>query len=99
MSTSFEPVQSVVGSQFTAHTPFGAVGLVLVDARERVRSQLPQAFRTPFSLLFHGPASPRLAQDVYALDHPALGRVEWMLVPVMPDPQAPQIPRYEAVFA
>lgn len=85
MSISFEPIHAVVGSHFTAHTQLGTVELVLVEASERAWCHLPPAFRTPFSPLFHGPESPRLGQDVYTLDHPALGCVEWMLVPVMPD--------------
>lgn len=98
MSISFEPVNAAVGSRFIVHTQHGTVDLVLAEASERARGQLPQALRTPFSLLFHGPESPRLSQDVYVLDHPELGRVEWMLVPVMPDTRAPQVARYEAVF-
>lgn len=88
----------MVGSRFIVHTPLGPVDLVLAEASERARGHLPAQFRTPFSLLFHGPESPRLAQDLYTLDHPELGRVQWMLVPVMPDTRAPQVPRYEAVF-
>lgn len=98
MSTSFEPVHAAVGSQFVAHTQQGPVELVLVEAQERPRGHLPEPFRTPFSLLFTGPEAPRLAQDTYTLDHAQLGRVQWMLVPVMPDTRAPNVPRYEAVF-
>ncbi len=98
MSTTFEPVNAVVGSRFVAHTQHGPVELVLMEASERERGQLPEQFRTPFSLLFHGPNEPRLSQDTYTLDHPELGRVQWMLVPVMPDTRAPNVPRYEALF-
>lgn len=98
MSISFEPVNALVGSHFIAHTQHGTVDLVLAEASERARGHLPEEFRTPFSLLFHGPEAPRLSQDMYTLDHPVLGRVQWMLVPVMPDTRAPQVPRYEAVF-
>jgi hypothetical protein len=35
-----------------------------------------------FSLLFHGSASPRLAQGTYLVRHPALGAFRLFLVPV-----------------
>ena len=59
-----------------------------------------QAFETPategFSLLFTGPRSVLLPQGSHTLEHPALGRLELFLVPVM-DPRA-EVYTYEAIF-
>jgi hypothetical protein len=51
--------------------------------------------REPFSLVFRGPGEPTLAQQIYPLDHEALGRFEIFLVPIGPDEQGRC---YEAVF-
>lgn len=98
MSTTFESVNTLVGSPFVALTEHGPVELVLVEATERARGHLPEQFRTPFTLLFHGPEVPRLSQATYTLSHPQLGSVQWMLVPSMPDTRSPNIARYEALF-
>lgn len=98
MITTFESVNALVGSSFVALTQHGPVELNLVEATERPRGHLPEQFRTPFSLLFHGPDAPRLSQGTYTLDHPQLGSVQWALVPVMPDTRSPDIARYEALF-
>lgn len=99
MSISFEPVNALVGSTLVVHTQHGPVELTLAEATERPRRGLPASFRTPFSLVFHGPQAVQLVQDLYAVEHPALGRHEWMLVPIGPTDAAPDVPRYEAVFA
>lgn len=98
MTTTFESVNALVGSSFTALTLHGPVELKLVEATERARGHLPAQFRTPFALLFHGPDTLRLSQGTYTLNHPQLGEVQWALVPVIPDTRAPEIPRYEALF-
>ncbi len=51
--------------------------------------------RRPFSLLFRGPAAPRLGQGTFRLEHAALGALDIFLVPMEPDAEGP---RYEAVF-
>jgi len=53
------------------------------------------AFRSPFRLIFHGPAQPVHPQQTLPLDHPQLGRVEIFLVPIGPDAVGM---RYEAIF-
>ena len=53
------------------------------------------AHRAPFSLLFHGPASPLIPQRTYRVEHETLGAFDLFLVPLGPD-RAGQ--RYEAVF-
>ena len=51
--------------------------------------------REPFSLMFAGPAEPRLPQRIYRLQHPRLPALDLFLVPVAADAMAT---RYEAVF-
>jgi hypothetical protein len=50
--------------------------------------------REPFSLIFAGPAEPRLPQRIYRLEHPRLPALDLFLVPVAADAVAT---RYEAV--
>lgn len=52
--------------------------------------------REQFSLVFRGPAEPQLAQQLWPLEHEALGRFELFLVPIGPDAEGRH--RYEAVF-
>lgn len=79
---SFQDIQAQVGSTFTVHTHSGTLELKLHEAEERPRRGLPARFMTPISLIFAGPDNILLAQDAYYLDHPVLGRNQWILVPV-----------------
>jgi 2-polyprenyl-3-methyl-5-hydroxy-6-metoxy-1,4-benzoquinol methylase len=56
------------------------------------------AFRTPFRLIFHGPAQPVHPQATLPLDHPELGRIEIFLVPIGPVAHGMPSMRYEAIF-
>jgi hypothetical protein len=51
--------------------------------------------REPFSLLFRGPLTPILPQQIYQFDHPSLGNFPLFIVPVGPDGVGM---RYEAIF-
>jgi hypothetical protein len=51
--------------------------------------------RRPFSLLFQGPKAPMLHQQVYTLEHEAMGQLGLFLVPLGTDKTGA---RYEAVF-
>jgi hypothetical protein len=87
-ASTFEPL---VGGEFVSGDP--EASFQLVDVTE-LQSQ-PHAPRTdPFVLTFVG--APGLAQRMYALDHPNLGRLEIFLVPIGPGPDGRF--RYEAVF-
>ena len=60
-------------------------------------------FRTPFSVLFHGPLEPVLPQGIYDLEHEQFRVSGLFIVPIGPaDPaergQAATAMRYEAVF-
>ena len=50
----------------------------------------------PFSLVFTGPAEPRLEQRTYRLDHDELGELDIFLVPIGFAPDGELL--YEAVF-
>lgn len=103
MTISLDQVSPLVGSQFVVHTEQGPVSLTLANATERPRHGLPAQFRTPLSLIFHGPASAQLGQGVFTFDHAALGRQQWMLVPVFADgvalPGAAPVAHYEVLLA
>lgn len=51
-------------------------------ARKRARSEWQTAGLDSFSLLFRGSGRTALPQDVYDIEHPALGTVRVLLVPV-----------------
>lgn len=88
MSVSLEQVAPLVGSSFMVRTQQGPVELTLASASERSRRGLPAQFRVPLSLIFHGAASAQLAQGLFHFDHPLLGPQQWMLTPVLAEPDA-----------
>jgi uncharacterized protein DUF6916 len=60
-------------------------------------------FRTPFSVVFHGPMEPVMPQGTYRLEHEQFGEVELFIVPIGPNApgepgKAPTAMRYEAAF-
>ena len=80
-----------IGEPFRVVLPAGGsptIELVEVNAFEAAQGA-PR--REPFSLLFSGPTVPTLPQQIYRLEHDALGVLEIFLVPIAPG-------RYEAVF-
>jgi Domain of unknown function (DUF6916) len=81
-----------VGTRFRIRSgPFAGVELLLSALEERTAAKDYDAF----SLMFDGPAQPRLPQATYELEHPALGAHAVFIVPVAD--LAPGI-RYEAAF-
>lgn len=56
----------------------------------------PPGLRTPFSLVFTGPADSIRLQGIYRLEHEALGSFELFLVPLAPDGSGA---RYQAIFS
>lgn len=92
----------LVGSSFTIDTQAGPVLLRLDSCTELPRAGRPAAMRTPLSLIFIGPAQPRLVQDNYYFDHPAMPRQTWCIAPVLPSmPQPGEAAgcRYQVMFA
>jgi len=84
MPLSYEESLPLVGQHFAVHTQQGPVELRLVEAQERPRRGLPEAFRTPLSLIFTAPSTIVLSQDVYPVEHPHIGTRQWMFVPILP---------------
>lgn len=90
------------GEQFLARVPEGdatSVPLILAEVSRtgEVGGQGPDGSRREqFSLLFRGPADPRLSQGLWLLEHDTMGESALFLVPLGPDADGP---RYEAAFA
>jgi hypothetical protein len=74
---SLEQIAPLVNSQFMVDTSAGPYPLTLVRAEHLRRFNLPDRFRTPLSLIFVGPYTPRLSDNTYGFNHPSLGRREW----------------------
>ncbi len=68
------------------------IDVELVEVREGASSSKVEQF----SLLFHGPAEPRLSQQTYRVEHPVMGDFELFLVPVGADEAGTS---YEAIFS
>lgn len=85
--------------RLSATAPVGAevvcMDVELADVTE-IKKSPASAFRSPFSVLFHGPLTPVLPQGIYHLEHERLGAVDLFLVPV--GPVEPNAMAYEAVF-
>lgn len=65
------------------------------DLTERSGAGSSTSRRTPFSLLFHGPAEDYLRQGTYLIRHDAIGEFPLFLVPLGPEQGRM---RYEAIF-
>jgi hypothetical protein len=107
-SVTAERFRGKQGTRFrmTSRSPEGSQRasseVELVEVTEYPANALG-TFRTPFSLLFHGPLDPVLPQGMYRLEQEQLGALELFIVPIGPnDPAAPgeaaTAMRYEAVF-
>lgn len=74
---SFEPqLKTAFRITRLEHEP---VELVLVEATDKTPAGAPGE---QFSLIFAGPADQPLAQQIYPLEHPVMGRLDLFLVPV-----------------
>jgi hypothetical protein len=93
--SDFEPL---VGQTFSLQTGENQSGIAFVLSEAAAlgsASSAPGSARTPFSLIFVGPLQPVVAQAIYTLEHPTLGRLELFIVPVGQNPQGMQ---YQAIF-
>jgi hypothetical protein len=92
---TIDTFRPVVGDGFAVGGEEGAtVELLLVEAEPKDGG--PDAPRPAFSLLFHGPAEPGLAQGTYRFKHPGIGVMEIFIVPLGRDEHGSV---YEALFA
>ncbi len=91
---SFAPL---VGEGFALRTNTGnEIGVRLAKVQGHGWHTPPEAGgRQSFSLVFHAPASERLAQGIHAFTHPTLGTHELFLVPIGRDAQGLQL---EVIF-
>ena len=83
-----------VGQVFRLTHEGRALELVLLRA-DPSGARAPQGGRAGFSLEFLGPSAPVLSQQIYRLEHSALGPLEIFLVPLGREEGGV---RYEAVF-
>jgi hypothetical protein len=65
-------------------------------AEVSLAGQVRDGQRTPFSVVFLGPAGRHLPQGIYHLEHEQLGRLDLFLVPIGPEPSGRH--RYQAIF-
>jgi hypothetical protein len=72
----------------------GAAGELPLELVEVVGGEHREQ-RRPFSVVFRGPGDPVLPQQIYGIEHPALGTLELFLVPIGRDAAGVS---YEAVF-
>ncbi len=92
-SETFEPL---LGQRFSTQLAEEPLQLELRKVQRMQPEAGPDGARSPFSLIFVGPAQPLLPQRIYPLEHPDLGSFEIFLVPIgLADGEL----RYQAVFA
>lgn len=84
-----------IGSAFLIRFTDGEYTLRLAEVTEQPALGWPGSSRSPFSLVFSGPAQPILRQGTYLLQHDVLGDLTLFIVPIQPDSSGS---RYEAVF-
>ena len=78
---TIEHFSSCVNETFTAALNEGEIEFVLVEARA-LPTRMPNAMRTPFSLLFRNTAVFLFPQQIYQMRHPGIGEVGIFLVPI-----------------
>lgn len=93
-SITIDDFLPVVSSVFQVKANNVELNLELIEAKASKVQPLHHG-RQGFSLLFRGPQSPQLLQQIVPLEHETLGLLEIFLVPVGADERGTQ---YEAVF-
>ncbi len=68
----------------------------LTEAVPRQPANAPDARHEKFSLIFSGPKSSSLAQNIYRFEHPQIGWFAMFIVPILT--RKPDQQRYQAVF-
>jgi Domain of unknown function (DUF6916) len=84
-----------VGTKFQLELDQQTIPLNLVEVKGYLPNENEQGGMERFSAYFDGPASLRLPQAIYRLQHDSMGQFEIFLVPIRGDDKGF---RYEAVF-
>jgi hypothetical protein len=96
-SLTLETFAPRIGERFRLAADAGqTIDLTLIEATavgEGGSARSPR--RSPFSLVFLGPAGPVWPQRIYRLDHEAIGSVDLFFVPLGPRDGGMQ---YQAIF-
>jgi hypothetical protein len=96
-SLTVESFSPLVGTIFTVRTADEAIPLELVEATALAQpGGWDSSVRSPFNLIFRGPLSSGLVQQIYRLEHADLGVLDIFLVPIQPNGDGA---RYEAIFS
>ena len=75
--------QDQLGTEFALVSKTGSWTRVrLVEVSRTKYPEGPVGRREPFSLLFQGTGNESQSQAVYFVEHPRMGRMEFLLVPV-----------------
>lgn len=90
-----EPFRVASAADTAIEPPAAGLTFELIEAVSLGAPMAP-GMRTPFSLLFRGPAQPILPQAIHRLTHEQLGSLDLFLVPLGPDRDGA---RYEAIFS
>ena len=89
--------RTLIGQAFVRRNEAGPDVVLVLEAAEKVRRDpgATTAGDRPFTLLFQGPAEPRLTQGMHDLDHDGHPFPDLFLVPVAAEAEHAW---YEAVF-
>jgi hypothetical protein len=85
-----------VGETFRDDAAGLELELVEVEDLTPIARNVPAGARTPFSLMFRGPAEPAVAQGIRSLGHDEIGELAIFIVPVAKEADGM---RYQAVFS
>ncbi len=88
---SLEMFKPHIGESFSAKLPDDSLPLVLKEVEPLLQAE----GMVQFSIVFHGPRSQFLRQQMYELEHPALGTLAIFLVPIG---ETKDVFVYQAVF-
>jgi hypothetical protein len=92
---TIDTFRPLVGASFRVEGDDTPLELELVAVDQLGEEGGASSRRSPFSLVFRGPAEPLLPQRIYPFENDALGRFEIFIVPIGPDESGMG---YEAIF-
>lgn len=93
---TYETFRDRKGQSFRDTEAGIALELLEVDDLAEVARNVPADSRTPFSLIFRGPAEPVVSQGIRPLEHDELGTLEIFIVPIAQEQDGL---RYQAIFS